>query len=195
MLNDFQKDRLLDLFAEGAELPIEARAMFVRRSCEDDPVVRVELAELLNIEPTRLEGFMTQPVAALPGGIGSIDQRQARELQNLRVKATPRSWVRMGERAMQRGDLDEAIACYQMCIDLGPRARHDHFQYLRLLELRCRRLAAGESADDQRVADRNGALAALQQALRCGATADQFRELPCIDAVRNFPEIRSLLPD
>ena len=128
-------------------------------------------------------------------GIGTDAEREARELQNLRDKATPRSWVRMGERALQRGDLDEAIACYQRCIDLGPRARHDQYQYLRLLELRCRRLTAGESAEDQRVADRSGALAALQQALRCGAKADQLRELPCIDAVRNFPEFRSLLPD
>ena len=71
MLNDSQKDRLLDLFAEGAELPTAARAMFVRRSCDDDLVVRDELAELLKIERTRLEGFMTQPVAAVPGGIAA----------------------------------------------------------------------------------------------------------------------------
>lgn len=127
--------------------------------------------------------------------IGSTEEREARELQILRAKATPRSWAQLGEHALRNGDLDEAIRCYQQCSDLGPLIRQDLRRYLRLLELRCRRLAADDSAEDQRIADRNGAFTALQQALRCGVSADQLRDLPSIEAVRALPEFRGLIPE
>jgi WD40 repeat protein len=64
MLDDGQRDRLMSLFAAGAELPAADRAAFVARECHDDDAVRRELAELLEVEATALDGFLSQPAMA-----------------------------------------------------------------------------------------------------------------------------------
>ncbi|MCB9879246.1 MAG: protein kinase [Planctomycetes bacterium] len=66
MLDDAQKDRLMDLFAVGAGLPAAERAGFVARECGDDPAVQEELAELLEVEAAELAGFLVAPAVAAP---------------------------------------------------------------------------------------------------------------------------------
>ena len=59
MLDDAQKARLMHLFADGTELPTGARAEFVAQQCGDDQELRLELAELLEVEARALAGFRT----------------------------------------------------------------------------------------------------------------------------------------
>jgi len=66
MLDDERKEKLQQLFAEGAELPPEQRRAFVERACGDDAELRSELAELLDVAAHRLESFLTTPAVGLP---------------------------------------------------------------------------------------------------------------------------------
>ncbi len=77
MLDDTQKQRLVQLFADASELPAAERPAFVARACADDPAVRRELAELLEVEATELAAFLAEPAvgaadaAAMAGAPGT----------------------------------------------------------------------------------------------------------------------------
>ncbi|MEZ6036776.1 MAG: WD40 repeat domain-containing serine/threonine-protein kinase [Planctomycetota bacterium] len=66
MLDDARKARLIELFAEAAELPFGEQAAFVARSCGDDDELRVELLRLLKVSETSLGEFLAQPAVAPP---------------------------------------------------------------------------------------------------------------------------------
>jgi serine/threonine protein kinase len=66
MLDESQKTRLMELFAEGCELTAELRAGFVAAACSDDPELRERLAELLRVPPAAIEGFLAEPILSVP---------------------------------------------------------------------------------------------------------------------------------
>lgn len=79
MLNESQRNRLLELFAEGVHLQAEARRAFVRRARQGDPVVGDELAELLEVVQARLDGFLielpgVEALRSMPGFRDSIPE-------------------------------------------------------------------------------------------------------------------------
>ncbi|HEX5051295.1 MAG TPA: protein kinase [Planctomycetota bacterium] len=80
MLDDAQKDLLLRLFADGAELGAAERAAFVARACPGDPAVQAELAELLQVEAAALAGFLAAP-AVPPPTDGALDVPPGRRPQ------------------------------------------------------------------------------------------------------------------
>ncbi|MGE0143696.1 MAG: protein kinase [Planctomycetota bacterium] len=65
MLDESQKTRLMELFAEGCDLPEDRRAGFVNEACADDPELRDRLTELLRIPQGQLEGFLSEPILAV----------------------------------------------------------------------------------------------------------------------------------
>jgi len=85
MLDDAQKDRLMELFAAGAELAAADRASFVARECADDRAVRQELAELLEVEASALAGFLAEPAVA-----AAIDPGDAAPFGTAATAATAR---------------------------------------------------------------------------------------------------------
>ncbi len=85
MLDEAQKDRLLHLFADGAELPAADRAAYVARTCRDDPALRRELGELLAVEAQELAGFLASPAvaAASDEALQAVDAATAPRAQPL----------------------------------------------------------------------------------------------------------------
>lgn len=76
MLDPDRNNRLMDLFAEGVELDAEQRGGFVDRSCAGDPNMRVELAELLQVEGRGLGGFLADPAVTRPSNLGAEFQER-----------------------------------------------------------------------------------------------------------------------
>ncbi|MEZ6036955.1 MAG: protein kinase [Planctomycetota bacterium] len=62
MLDDDRKNRLMELFAEASELADTDRGAFLARLAAEDPAVREELLELLQVADRDLADFLTRPV-------------------------------------------------------------------------------------------------------------------------------------
>ena len=95
--------------------------------------------------------------------------------------------------ALDDGDLDAAIACYQRGADLGVLGPYYQYLYVDLLSLYCRRLGANGSTDALRTADLAAAFAALERALLCGAVRDRILAVPGVEALRGDPRFAALL--
>jgi uncharacterized protein YifE (UPF0438 family) len=120
--------------------------------------------------------------------VGTPATRLAEERAFLAAHPKPRHFARLGDLALAEDDLDEAIACYQRSVELGP-LRPEHVGldiYLKLLELRCRRLGVARRSTAQRSVDQRGALEVLEQVIRCGASDEQVLAVPGIAALRGL---------
>ncbi|MCA8977497.1 MAG: serine/threonine protein kinase [Planctomycetes bacterium] len=72
MLDESQRERLRTLFSAGVDRPPSQRAAFVAAACPDDPEVRRELAELLDVADSGGADAVTMPVS-LPLTPGASD--------------------------------------------------------------------------------------------------------------------------
>ncbi|MCK5941099.1 MAG: hypothetical protein KAI24_03940, partial [Planctomycetes bacterium] len=124
--------------------------------------------------------------------IGGEAEREERERLQLQLRPTPRGHAALGERALRGGDLDEAIRCYRESCGMGLLGRLDRHLYVRLFELICRRLARGDG-DARAAADRDAAVQALEQCLRCGVAPERLAAVDGFDALRRLPKVRDLL--
>ena len=124
--------------------------------------------------------------------VGMPDERLAAERAFLAARLSPGNCAKLGKLALAAGDLDEAISCYQRGADLGVLGPYYDYLYLDLVGLYCQRLAAGSGDAEQRRADRDSALAALERALWCGVTRERAMALPGIEhlvGLRRFGEL------
>jgi len=126
--------------------------------------------------------------------IDTPEQRDARERARLLAAPTPRGWAQLGEHAIQDGDLDQAIDCYQASCSMGLLGKSDRRHYVRLLELLCQRMAATDEAATL-TSDAKAAIEALQHCLRCKVPRDDILALPGVDTLLSTPAARRLLDD
>ncbi len=126
--------------------------------------------------------------------IGTADERHEREVENLRSVPTVRNLARLGELALESGDLDGAIASYRAALALAPLAPQDRHRYVRLLELLCRGLARADLDPARRAADLDAAWEALREAVRCGADAAQLEVVPGIEVLRGSGRFAEIVP-